>query len=350
MRELYEKTLRELHKNPEYTQKLDAYLSIDRLRTLFISMMDVPLKTLRRLPVRFVGETLDSLIDFLISDDVPIKADDSRSIPLWKRPPCFVQNSKQPYIIPFLLPVRAPVVVIAPGGGYSNVSLEHEGIKMARAFNAKGFHAVVLNYRVSPARYPAPQLDLIRAIQITRSKADEWNIIPDQLALAGFSAGGHLCASTAALHKELAWQSGNLQHVDTSPNVLILGYPQVDLCFRYMGLLSGIFLLNAAPVGDYRRLSSHNLVKEGYPPTFLWSEKDDPFVKVKENSDLLKKALEREKIPHIYRLYEGDMHGSGLAEGRPAEVWFDEAVSFLRDSFGFAVDEGADAKQPALQY
>ena len=96
---------------------------------------------------------------------------------------------------------RAPV--ICPGGGYENISFHGEGLVTAWRLEKAGYRTFILNYRYSPNRYPAPQLDLALAIKYLRANAAELQINPDDLMILGYSAGGHLCASTAALHEEL---------------------------------------------------------------------------------------------------------------------------------------------------
>ena len=110
----------------------------------------------------------------------------------------------QPYLKPYLLPgdtVRGCVIVF-PGGGYSNRA-GHEGAPVAERFNRLGFHAVVVEYRVAPYRYPAPQEDALRAIKIIRAHAAEWGNKPDKIAILGFSAGGHLACSAGIVFDEV---------------------------------------------------------------------------------------------------------------------------------------------------
>jgi len=67
-----------------------------------------------------------------------------------------------------------------------------------------GISVVSANYRLSSdAPYPAPMLDGARAVQFVRSKAVEWGIASDKVALSGSSAGGTM-ALWIALHDDLA--------------------------------------------------------------------------------------------------------------------------------------------------
>ena len=89
-------------------------------------------------------------------------------------------------------------VLICPGGGYHAVA-KREAEPVAVQFNAAGFHAFVLRYRVAPHRYPLSLLDVSLAMSIIRENADKWNIYADKITVCGFSAGGHLAASLCAL-------------------------------------------------------------------------------------------------------------------------------------------------------
>ena len=68
----------------------------------------------------------------------------------------------QPYLDCFPHPgggVRGGIL-ICPGGAYCGRA-PHEGVDIAERFNQLGFHAFVLQYRVQPYVYPAPQLDAL---------------------------------------------------------------------------------------------------------------------------------------------------------------------------------------------
>lgn len=86
-------------------------------------------------------------------------------------------------------------IIVCPGGGYSHLA-SHEGEPIAHWLNELGISAFVLQYRVHPYKHPQPLLDAQRAIRIVRARAAEWNIDPHKIGILGFSAGGHLAAST----------------------------------------------------------------------------------------------------------------------------------------------------------
>ncbi|WP_326492943.1 alpha/beta hydrolase [Alicyclobacillus fastidiosus] len=82
-----------------------------------------------------------------------------------------------PTIVPYIASSvqRAPAIIICPGGGYSHRA-EHEGGPIGHWLNTIGISAFVLNYRVAPTRYPAPLLDLERAIRYVRFHAAAFSI------------------------------------------------------------------------------------------------------------------------------------------------------------------------------
>ncbi|MBQ1465208.1 MAG: alpha/beta hydrolase, partial [Eubacteriaceae bacterium] len=89
-----------------------------------------------------------------------------------------------------------PFAVICPGGAYRKVCSYVEGLPFARQLNARGYHAIVVYYRVrKKAKYPAPQEDVKRALREILSRSEEWLLEKEGWSLWGASAGGHLAAS-----------------------------------------------------------------------------------------------------------------------------------------------------------
>jgi acetyl esterase/lipase/lysophospholipase L1-like esterase len=113
-------------------------------------------------------------------------------------------------------------VIIAPGGGMHALSIDSEGIEVAKWLNNKGVAAFVLKYRLvrSLTNNPTQELmdkskdpkkmgesvapivplamqDGLNAIKYVRAHAQELNIKPEQIGLMGFSAGGTVVMSVA---------------------------------------------------------------------------------------------------------------------------------------------------------
>jgi arylformamidase len=96
-----------------------------------------------------------------------------------------------------------PLLVYIHGGGWTSGDKKQDP-KNFQPFLDKGISYAAVNYRLSgQAILPAPVHDAARAIQFLRSKANEWNIDTDHIALTGGSAGA--CTSMWLLfHDDLA--------------------------------------------------------------------------------------------------------------------------------------------------
>lgn len=212
-----------------------------------------------------------------------------------------------------------PAVIICPGGGYTDVCFSGEGTPLMHFMEAQGYRAFILKYRVAPASYPAPQEDLAEAIRYVRSHSAEYGIDPANLMTLGFSAGGHLCASQAALYEG-----------EARPDKVCLGYPVISLVREaHEGSA-----LNLAGVDKERRemLSVENLVKADYPPTFVWTCADDDCVPP-SNAVRMGEALEKAGVPHQLRVYPTGNHGCALAFTKSAYPWSGEMIRFMDRDF-----------------
>ena len=101
-------------------------------------------------------------------------------------------------------------VLIMPGGGYGGRATDHEGYQIAERCNRAGYHAFILQYRVSPNVHPAPLLDASRALRLIRAHATEWGVVPDQIAVMGFSAGGEPPPAVRASYALAQWLRGSV--------------------------------------------------------------------------------------------------------------------------------------------
>jgi acetyl esterase/lipase len=239
-------------------------------------------------------------------------------------------------------------VIVAPGGGYSNLAIEHEGRQEAYWFNAMGVAAFVLKYRLGPRyHHPIELGDAQRAIRIVRARAAEFNIIPDRIGMMGFSAGGHL-TSTAGTH----FDSGKTDAADpidrasSRPDFLILGYPVVsfDPAITHAGSLKNLLGDTPDPklVED---LSNELRVTAQTPPTFLFHTANDPAVPV-ENSVRFFLALRKAKVPAEMHIFENGAHGVGMALGDPAlSAWTPLLLNWMRTRGLLTHPPGATAGQ-----
>ncbi len=92
-------------------------------------------------------------------------------------------------------PTAGPAVVWLHGGGWFGGSRVEEVSYWCALFAAHGFLAVSVDYRLSgDACFPAQIHDVKAAIRWLRATAGQYQVDPDRIGIAGFSAGGHLAA------------------------------------------------------------------------------------------------------------------------------------------------------------
>jgi len=253
---------------------------------------------------------------------------------LWEgRPPASSPDSDfLPYLETFLLPASEArgAVLVCPGGGYT-MRAPHEAAPIAESYNAAGFHAFVVQYRVAPNLHPAPLLDVARALRLIRSNAAAWNVDPDKIAVCGFSAGGHL-TGTIGVHYGLpdVNTGDTLDGISCRPDALILSYAVLSSgAMRHAGSFDNLLGPNADPE-MIALMSLENQATEGTPPAFLWHTADDAVVPV-ANSLLFAEALATHGVPFELHIYPHGAHGLGLAPGDAhVATWMDLSIEWLR--------------------
>jgi acetyl esterase/lipase len=238
-------------------------------------------------------------------------------------------------------------VVIAPGGGYAHLSMQHEGEDVARWLNARGVAAFVLKYRLGPVyHHPIELGDAQRALRLVRMNAQEYGIAPDHIGMWGFSAGGHL-AATAGTHYDagIAASPDPIEREKCRPDFLILAYPVITLLEPNVHGSSRKYLLGDDPTQSVlANLSDETQVTKDTPPTFLFATTDDGVVPVM-NSVAFYTALVKNDVPAEMHLFQHGRHGVGLAEGNPElNIWPELLLKWMRER-GFA--SAADAQLPA---
>lgn len=228
-------------------------------------------------------------------------------------------------------PVHTAVLVL-PGGGYQNLSMDHEGLQVAKWLNGYGITAFVLQYRLGPKyHHPIEMNDALRAMRMIRAHAMEYKIDGNRIGIWGFSAGGHL-AATVSTHSD----PGNVTATDpvdrfpSRPDFAILAYPVISFVDHpHQGSLHNLLGDDPDPkLVD--ELSNEKHVTQQTPPTFLFHTSDDPVVPV-ENSVLYYLALRRANVPVEMHIYEHGPHGVGLAFYDPIlSTWPQRLADWLR--------------------
>ncbi len=224
-------------------------------------------------------------------------------------------------------------VIVAPGGGYVTLAMNHEGRQVANWLNAHGIMAFVLRYRLGPRyHHPIELGDAQRAIRLVRARAEDFGVLPDRIGMMGFSAGGHL-TSSAGTHFDAGDPNAAdpIDRVSSRPDFMILGYPVISMTAEYTHQGSRTALLGEDAPEELRELMSSELqVTPETPPTFLFSTTTDTGVPP-ENSIVFYEALHKAGVPAEMHIFANGPHGVGLALGDPAlSAWPTLLANWLR--------------------
>lgn len=224
-------------------------------------------------------------------------------------------------------------IVVCPGGGYGGLALDHEGEQIGQWLIKEGIAAFVLQYRHAPLySHPFPLMDAQRAVRTVRAGAAEFGLKPDRIGILGFSAGGHLTASTGVLHEggDPAAQDP-IDQVSARPDFMVPVYPVVTMQddYTHKGSRKNLLGENPDPV-LVERYSLERQVTADTPPAFLVHTTDDQVVPV-ENTIQLYLALHKAGVPVEMHVYEKGAHGLGLGGGNPEfATWPGHFIDWLK--------------------
>ena len=226
-----------------------------------------------------------------------------------------ISSIHKPSVTPFLpAPGKATgaAVIVAPGGGHSELWIDHEGYNPARYFQQKGIAAFVLKYRLARdtgSTYSVDKeelADIQRAIRLVRSRAREWGIDTGRVGVIGFSAGGELAALSAMrFDKAPATGSDAIDAQSDRPDFQALIYPGNSKRFEVVPNAPPVFL-----VGGYKDRPD---ISEGVAQVYL---------KYKEAG-----------VPAELHIYESVGHGFGIRPTNTGAVsgWPDRFVEWLAE-------------------
>ena len=202
-------------------------------------------------------------------------------------------------------------MVIAPGGGHSQLVIDKEGWEIANWCNQRGIAAFVLKYRLARAKDSHYTVagdalaDASRAMRTVRARAREWGVNPARIGFIGFSAGGEVAALM-----ETRFDAGNdsssdpIERVSSRPDFAVVVYP---------GFRPGSIT-----------------VPKDAPPTFLVCADDDRSHVVTTVNLYL--DLEKQGVSSEMHIYASGGHGFGIRpSARPVSSWTERLEGWLAD-------------------
>lgn len=225
-------------------------------------------------------------------------------------------------------------VIICPGGGYQRLSIDNEGIFVAKQLNKLGITAFVLKYRlpndtIMVDKTIGPLQDAQQAIRLVRQHAKEWKLNSKQIGIMGFSAGGHL-AATALTHFNFIADRSITDTTNVRPDFGILVYPVISFNDSIAHMGSRDRLIGKEPKDSIADFFSNELhVTKNTPPIFIVHAGDDPTVPV-ENSIRFYQACVKNKVPTEMHIYPAGGHGFGLENKTTADNWMDRLANWLK--------------------
>jgi acetyl esterase/lipase len=232
-----------------------------------------------------------------------------------------VTNVVDPTLTPFLpdaATATGTAVIIAPGGGFHALSINSEGVDVAKWLAARGIAAFVLRYRLVQTGEDGTQelvakmgkaqvniddngvdvvplgvADAFAAIGHVRKNAREYGVVPNRIGFMGFSAGGTLTASVA---------------------------------YQYTADLRPDFL---APIYPYTRAVKPGEVPPDAPPMFLVAATDDQMGLAPDSVKLYSQWIAAKKPAELHMYAKGG-HGFGMRkQNMPTDHWIDRFGEWL---------------------
>lgn len=210
-------------------------------------------------------------------------------------------------------------VVICPGGGFLALSINSEGIDVAKWLAGQGVTAFVLKYRLAPTGedgtrefgqmmsdpkrqqevgakiVPMSIADATAAVVYVRKHAAEYGVSPGRIGIMGFSAGGTVTSAVALGYTE-----------ESRPDFAAPIYPYLPPTLKTME------------------------IKKDAPPLFIAAASDDQLGLAPDSLLLYQKWLAAKKPVELH-LYSKGGHGFGMRkQNLPSDHWIERFGEWLQ--------------------
>ena len=182
----------------------------------------------------------------------------------------------------------------------------------------RGITVAIVKYRLPNGHCKVPHADVENAFRYCRANAKKWGV--DQIGVMGYSAGGHLAATTSTMWTEQ----------QTRPDFSVLIYPVITMeqGFTHQGTREKLITKKAEwkeHIAETYALE--NQVTRFTPPTFLALCSDD-FAVPAENSLRYYNQLINHDVPAEMHIWPKGGHGWGFNE--------DKYIGEGKDKFSYA--------------
>lgn len=192
-------------------------------------------------------------------------------------------------------------VILIPGGGYGNLSMEVFEKSFKPFFLAEGFTTFMLKYRLPKGNPNIPLSDANKAVETVRSLFNKYGLT--QVGVMGASAGGHLAAMASTVCQGAA-----------CPDFSVLVYPNITMMQEESQPKSGCrnnLIGKARSVQYDAAFSAYKRVTLATPPAFLAVSAQDEYAG-SLGSLLYTRAMVEHNRPVSLHVYPTGNHGWGL--------------------------------------
>ncbi len=214
------------------------------------------------------------------------------------------------------LPEQKPALVFIHGGAWKKGD-KSDYRRYLVDFALRGYVTVTLAYRFSQeALFPAAVNDVKCAIRWIKKNAKKYNIDPNNIAVIGGSAGGHLAMMIAySSDKPEFDENCDLDSINSNIQAVVNLYGPSDLTTDFAMEQPPVHKFIGELYKDakekYRQASPINYITPDDPPTLIFQGTLDEIVPVLQ-SDLLNDKLIDEEVQVEYHRLEGWPHTMDL--------------------------------------
>jgi acetyl esterase len=240
------------------------------------------------------------------------------------------------------------LIVYFHGGGWVVGDLDTHASPCRALASATGATVISVDYRLAPEHpFPTPVDDAFAAYRDIRERAAEFGCDPDQIVVAGDSAGGHL----ATMVCQRALQAGL-----ALPAAQVLIYPVCDLTRTYQSEIDfaeGLLLTTAEMdwftghflTSDDQRSAASPICADslaGLPPALVITAGFDP---LRDEGEAYASALREAGVEVVHRRFASQVHGffNMQGVGPAAHEAVGEVAGVLR-AWGVGAGEVATAR------